>query len=313
MFDPQACEFWLNPSLQNYLREGLQAQLSPDFFGEPLPWSEVSSLFPFDSPAEVRDLETGLTFRVKRYGGNSHTDVEPLTTQDTAILEKINGGAWSWNRRAAVVNIAGKKIAASMNGMPHGNGTVSGNDFSGHFCIHYLGSRVHTSGKIDAGHQLMVKKAAGQLAEAIEQATPEELATMVLAGIHYADTVSVRYAAGELKPDSLWQDLTTLIRYLTINNTQLLDKNEKNARVTTDVTVYFYQPTPDTPYRKIFTMNFSKRNSGKGWQVDLTSLKPLLDQEKNMDNNPPAQTLTVDEQEASLCCTSGGEVEKPAD
>lgn len=302
LYEPESCLFWVNPSLQDYLKQNFQEQLGTHFFGEPLPWPAVNPLYPLDSVAEVKDLETSLTFRVKRYGGDLHTDVEPLTTQDAETLKKIHGGAWSWNRRAIVISIADKKVAASMNGMPHGYGTIPDNDFPGHFCIHYLGSRVHTSGKVDPGHQLMVKKAAGELMQAMDQATPEELAVMILAGVQYADKVSVRYAAGELKPDELWQNLATLIRYMTINAVHLLDTDGKTARVAADVTVYFQQPNPDTPYHQTFTINFLHRGPGKGWQVALASLQPLLVQEKKAISLKQPQ-VPIDIQEAAQCCT----------
>jgi hypothetical protein len=46
-----------------------------------------------------------------------------------------------------------------MNGMPHGGQTIRGNNFRGQFCIHFLGSRVHRSGKVDTSHQSMIEQA----------------------------------------------------------------------------------------------------------------------------------------------------------
>lgn len=73
----------------------------------------------------------------------------------------IYGGNWSWERKAVVVKIGDRRVAASMNGMPHGNSDITGNNFPGHFCLHFLGSALHKTGSPDPNHQAMVLKAAG--------------------------------------------------------------------------------------------------------------------------------------------------------
>jgi|GEM_PF-1278924 len=136
--------------------------------GELIPWDEAAGLLARGESAAVIDVDTGYTFNIKRKGGTNHADCEPLTKDDTAIMKKIYG-SWSWNRRAVVVSVDGKNIAASMAGMPHGSQTLTGNGFAGHFDIHFLDSMTHgssytKSGKpmVDSQHQAMVKKAAGQ-------------------------------------------------------------------------------------------------------------------------------------------------------
>ncbi|MGI6706606.1 MAG: peptidoglycan-binding domain-containing protein [Clostridia bacterium] len=123
-------------------------------------WSKANQYFPLKSKAKVTDVATGKSFWVYRMGGTHHADVEPLTANDTAIMKSIYGGKWSWARRAIIVEINGRKMAASMNGMPHGSQTIHNNNFNGQFCIHFLGSTTHGSGKVDPDHQAMVKKAA---------------------------------------------------------------------------------------------------------------------------------------------------------
>lgn len=125
---------------------------------EALHWDGVKSIF--RSYATVVDVRTGLAFRVKRRGGHLHADAEPVSADDTAIMKRIYGGRWSWARRPIVVEVAGRRIAASMNGMPHGAESLRGNGFPGHFCIHFLGSRLHSSGKVDPDHQACVREAA---------------------------------------------------------------------------------------------------------------------------------------------------------
>lgn len=106
----------------------------------------------------VKDCKTGKTFKCKRWSGANHLDAEPLTKSDTAVLKSIYGG-WTWKRRPILVKYNGRVYAASMNGMPHGTSTISDNKFSGHFCIHFYGSKTHGTKKVDATHQNCVATA----------------------------------------------------------------------------------------------------------------------------------------------------------
>lgn len=127
-----------------------------------IPWFDSAQYtFPRGAIAKVTHVDTGITFWVKRRGGTNHADCEPLTAQDTAQMKKIYG-RWSWNRKSIIVQVEGSSIrmAASMNGMPHGNSSVD-NNFSGHFCIHFLGSLGHGSGVQCPLHQACVRHAAG--------------------------------------------------------------------------------------------------------------------------------------------------------
>ena len=113
------------------------------------------------SRATIIDVATGLSFEVQRRGGHNHADIEPLTGADTAVLKRIYGGSWSWARRAVIVVVGGRRIAASINGQPHGGQAITGNGCSGHICLHFLGSRTHASNSLDADHQRMVQAAVG--------------------------------------------------------------------------------------------------------------------------------------------------------
>lgn len=106
----------------------------------------------------VKDCLTGKTFKCRRWAGANHLDAEPLTSKDTSTLKSIYGN-WSWNRRPILVQYAGRVYAASMNGMPHGTTTISNNDFNGHFCIHFYGSKTHGTKKKDTQHQNCVAQA----------------------------------------------------------------------------------------------------------------------------------------------------------
>ncbi len=127
---------------------------------EMLHWDSVNRIFKVGSIATITDVRTGLSFRVRRRGGSLHADVEPYTKEDTAIMRRIYGGSWSWNRRPIIVRIGGRRIAASMNGMPHGGQSLGNNNFKGHFCLHFAGSKLHNSRKSCPLHQKCVREAA---------------------------------------------------------------------------------------------------------------------------------------------------------
>lgn len=125
-------------------------------------WKEGQYLIPRQTTFKVTDVKTGKSFNVKRFGGSSHSDTEPLTKADTAIMKSIYG-SWSWERRSIIVTTpSGKRIAASMNGMPHAGSSISGNNFNGHFCIHMLNSLTHGNNNLDKDHQNAIKFAIGK-------------------------------------------------------------------------------------------------------------------------------------------------------
>ena len=123
-----------------------------------LNWFKHPNTIPHHATFKVKDIKTGKVFTVKRWTGSNHADCEPATARDTSIMKSIFGH-WSWKRRAILVQYNGHVYAASMNGMPHGTGTIKNNGFDGHFCIHFTGSKTHGSGKVDSMHQSCVKTA----------------------------------------------------------------------------------------------------------------------------------------------------------
>lgn len=155
-------------------------------YGEYLDWfSAATYVFPIGTNATVIDYFTGKSFNIKRTIGSGHADCEPLTAQDTAIMKSIFGGTWSWVDRPIIVAANGRRIAASMAGMPHagldaypananvdnrsdnyGYGPnydyIKGNNMDGHFDIHFLGSLRHVDWQIDPTHQAMIKISANR-------------------------------------------------------------------------------------------------------------------------------------------------------
>ncbi|MFS0554432.1 hypothetical protein [Brevibacillus sp. 179-C9.3 HS] len=161
-------------------------------FAQATPWEQAKKTLKRMEFATVIDLETGQRFDVQRRAGSRHADVQPLTRKDTQIMKNIYHGKWSWKRRAILVEVDGTYFAASMHGMPHGAGAIKGNEFPGHFCIHFFGSSTHRSREPDPSHSMMILKASGALASTVRGASPEELVGFFLTALHEQDTHAMR-------------------------------------------------------------------------------------------------------------------------
>lgn len=127
---------------------------------QPMDWwtSDIQKIFAKGVTAIITDVDKKISWRMKRFAGKNHADVQPLTKTDTAKMKRAWGGYWSWKRRAIFVTINGVNYAASMHGMPHGGSNLN-NNFPGHTCIHFTNSRTHKTNKVDENHQKMVQKA----------------------------------------------------------------------------------------------------------------------------------------------------------
>ncbi len=158
-----------------------------EHYGKLLPWEEVKLLLPKPSVFAVTELASGLTFQVQRRAGSDHADVQPVTKRDTETMKQIYADGWSWNRKAVLVHAGDQWIAASMNGMPHGGDGIPENGFSGHFCIHFLGSSTHKSDQPDLAHQLMVYRAGGELSRYFDSLSPENLARTFISVMKHKD------------------------------------------------------------------------------------------------------------------------------
>ena len=109
--------------------------------------------------AILYEIDSGLSFRIKRMGGKSHMDVEPATAEDTATFFKITHNCWSWKSYAVILMANGKYVACGINAMPHGDQTIKNNDFDGQFCLHMIGSKTHSSNSVNAEHQKSINRA----------------------------------------------------------------------------------------------------------------------------------------------------------
>ncbi len=128
--------------------------------GADVAWNEVDSLFKSGATATVTDWVTGRTFSVKRTGGTNHAVVKPVSAEDEQTYLDVFGGTANWSKRAAVVVVDGRRVAASMAGMPRGEGSWSaGNGLAGGFDLYFSGSTADFCGFADAEHTANIKKA----------------------------------------------------------------------------------------------------------------------------------------------------------
>ncbi len=107
----------------------------------------------------IKDVKTGKTWTCKAMYGTNHLDAEPLTKADTKKMKAVYGGRINYKRRPVLILYKDKVYAGSMYGVPHGDQTITDNDFDGQFCIHFTGSKTHGSNKVDADHQAAIKVA----------------------------------------------------------------------------------------------------------------------------------------------------------
>ncbi|MDQ0112133.1 hypothetical protein [Paenibacillus harenae] len=207
------------------LAEGLRKQ----HYGSMSSWETVKQTLPNKSIFNVTDLESGLSFRVQRRAGSDHADVQPLTKADTATMKQIYGGSWSWKRKAILVQSEKGWIAASMNGMPHGGDGIPENGFSGHFCIHFLGSSTHKSEYPDLAHQLMVHKAGGKLEPLFDAASPASLAKLFVVVMNHQDEHMLRQLTKGMPEEEVVKWILTMDALVSVKEPHR-KKNEGSER-----------------------------------------------------------------------------------
>lgn len=153
-------------------------------YGEYIEWKEAQKLIPRGKDFKAIDYISGESFMLRRSVGTNHADVETLTAADTRIVKKLWGGNFSWERRPIIVEVDGRRLAASLAAMPHagrddlpggkvvdnrsgnfGKGSnldyVKGNEMHGVMDLHFLGSVGHANPTPNKAHQDAVKVAAG--------------------------------------------------------------------------------------------------------------------------------------------------------
>ncbi|GBF33569.1 N-acetylmuramoyl-L-alanine amidase [Desulfocucumis palustris] len=246
----------------------------PSPYGEFLRWEEVNTIFPKYSKATVIDFETGLQFHVQRRAGKYHADVQPLASEDSSVMKMIYDGSWSWKRKAVIVKLDnGRRIAASMNGMPHGAGAIRGNNFNGHFCIHFRDSKIHASREINMDHQIMIWKAANKVDEQLFSLPPRSVVNVFFSAVAQNDG----YIAGKAIDNQSEYAVSLLDGINDIKSARLCGIKDKNQN-SFDVDVWLVYEGSDKEYRKKFSINMIKKQN-LGWKIDPRTLLPLIEKD----------------------------------
>lgn len=252
-------------------------------YGRPLAWDEAKKLFPRYSTAVLVDVETGKKFEVERRGGTYHADVQPVTNKDTQVLKELYSYGWSWKRRAVIAHIGMEVVAASINGMPHGSGKIKGNDFKGHFCVHFKDSKVHRSRKVDLAHQMMVYKAAGQPLEPFLKAGQTEVLDLVFTALNQDDPGLAALGINTGFEEDLWLVMEKLnhslphieLKRLSIKKTE----DNKLDMVTFDVVVKLNYPGEKGIIERTGELAVIKNPQDGRWLMEGKDLKRLLEKE----------------------------------
>lgn len=157
---------------------------SANSFSELMDYKEALEIFEEGKTAEVFDIETGITYKVRRVVGGFKTigDVETVSMEDNELFLESVGGDWSIIRRAVILTIGDLKIPASIAAFPHsgseeypygdiidnrsgqtGTGinldSIRDNGMIGVVDIYFLNSTIPGLSIIDERHQEMVIKA----------------------------------------------------------------------------------------------------------------------------------------------------------
>ncbi|MBM7702730.1 hypothetical protein [Metabacillus iocasae] len=242
-----------------------------------LSWEDAKEVIPNKKIFTVIDMETGLAFNVQRRAGSQHADVQPLTKKDTKIMKKVYNGEWSWKRRAAILIVGDQMIAGSMHGMPHGAGALE-NNFPGHFCIHFPGSTTHKSRHTDRAHQFMVLKAAGEIEEYANMATPYQMIQLLNVAINQEDVTLVKLAVST--PSKYEKKLHKVIKNIDAflpNKNQLEKFEEANELVFVEMPIKVKIHTKTKGIKQKTIRFIVRRDSlNSRWIVDGESLYKQL-------------------------------------
>lgn len=86
----------------------------------------------------VYDPATGYSWTLRVMTKDAHMDAEPLTAEDTAIMNKAFGGKTTWTPKPVWVTFSdGKTYIGSTHNVPHSPSHLKDNNFDGHLCVHF--------------------------------------------------------------------------------------------------------------------------------------------------------------------------------
>ena len=127
--------------------------------GEKINWESANTLLTDTMTVPITDFNTGSKFQMRRVGGEGCAYMETVSNEDyTALCTAFANG--SWEKRAVIVEIDGKRYGASLSGAPYGTSKGLSN-MPGHVELFFDGSYSGILKLQDADHQRMIKIACG--------------------------------------------------------------------------------------------------------------------------------------------------------
>lgn len=118
-------------------------------------WEAITERFPVGATATITDYNTGERFNVRRTGGTLDAEVVTETQEDHDKFEYVFGG-YSWEHRPVLVNIGGRTYAASLFGMPTGDGDAGSTGMRGHTFLYFNNSKSDLLGIADEEHTVAI-------------------------------------------------------------------------------------------------------------------------------------------------------------
>ncbi|WP_223701885.1 hypothetical protein [Sutcliffiella deserti] len=247
-------------------------KLRTNHYGEILLWKDANEILPRYSKFTVLDLDSGSSFNVQRRAGSYHADVQPLTKKDTDKMKEIYHGSWSWDRKAILILTEDKKFAASMHGMPHGQGAIR-NGFPGHFCIHFQDSITHKSKKMDHAHSIMIKKASGEWLDHTQKLTPTEIVDATIIAIHQHDWFILSSILDDKNRILLEKEAQKLEEIHVIKRLSDLPENEKfNTELSVQLPIELYIDKNTGTVKKDVLFTIERPSIEEPWTIDLEKL-----------------------------------------
>lgn len=280
LYDPRGGQIYALKDGGKCLEAYIKQLDSMNPYGELITWTQAKKIFSRYEKARIIDFETGLSFMVQRRAGSNHADAQPLTAEDSAIMKTIYNGKWSWRRRAIIVEVKERHLAASMNGMPHGAGAIAGNNFAGHFCIHFLDSKTH-SGQVDLAHQLMVWKSAGKVGEMLAGANPTQVTRVMLTAMEQGDQdlAATLFLTSADWPHSEIRQQLQKISWLTVSKISRTEQSQgkpEGGSAELNLTVSYGLTDGTKVQNRKATLTLTKDLKTALWKIDPSFLDDIL-------------------------------------
>lgn len=142
---------------------GPQLTGNASVMGTTTSWESIKARLVQNQQYTFIDFNTGESFNMSLVSAaGSHAEMECASAADTEVFLRCFGGAYNYSKRPMVMVLDGERIAASMQGEPHGKDTVENNNMEGQVCVYFTGSSSHVGSLPDVEHMNQIRKAAGQ-------------------------------------------------------------------------------------------------------------------------------------------------------